>query len=511
MVTVDKSTLLNRFQWIIRGNIIVPTGNPFFIPNESSTVTTNEYNNDNQAQWLGPGLKLLVDHILTVDHNGIICHVQPYESFIVENNLDDNDMKIYKTIQLNLDTEFVCPGMIDLHIHAPQYAYTGTATDKPLMGKEGWLEMYTFPAEKRLNDDLVYAEHVYRSVVQATLRHGTTTAVYYATLHLDPCKVLVDTAYKYGQRALVGKVCMDRNSPIDYCHTIEQNIQETEELLQYIRSKSNNPTISTPLILPLVTPRFIPTCTPELLSELGRIALKYNCHITSHISESMDEVEFTQYLDQNVDNNTNSTTLRTDAMIFDSHNLLSDKCIMAHGVHINDADCDLLKERGTAIAHCPLSNFFFAGGILPCRQLMERQNRIGIGTDVAGGYNCSMLHSARMSVVASQALQQQQQQVHQQNNTNTKEQQSSAILDYRHAFYLATLGGAEALNMQDRIGSIQPGMEFDAIILSASIPNSPVQVFDSDTLSDIFQKLLVLGDDRNIKQVFVQGKDVTVL
>ncbi len=134
---------------------------------------------------------------------------------------------------------------------------------------------------------------------------------------------------------------------------------------------------------------------------------------------------------------------------------------------------------------------------------MERGNRIGIGTDVAGGYNCSMFHSARMTVVASQALQQRQL-----NDTKTK---GSSILDYRHAFYLNTLGGAEALNIHDRIGTLKVGMEFDAIIISADVTNSPVQIFDSDSVFDIFQKLVVLGDDRNIRRVFVQGRDVTVI
>ena len=104
------------------------------------------------------------------------------------------------------------------------------------------------------------------------------------------------------------------------------------------------------MLLPIITPRFIPTCTPELLSALGRLALEYECHIQSHISESIDEIEFTQFLEG---------TGKTDAEIFDSHQLLSDKCIMAHGVHLSDTDLDLMRARGSAVAHCPLSNFFF--------------------------------------------------------------------------------------------------------------------------------------------------------
>lgn len=197
---------------------------------------------------------------------------------------------------------------------------------------------------------------------------------------------------------------------------------------------------------------------------------------------------------------------RTDAVIFDSHKLLTDQCIMAHGVHVSDADCDLMKQRGAAVAHCPLSNFFFAGSVLPCRRLLQRGNRVGLGTDVAGGYNPSMLHSSRMAVVASQALQQQRLPL----ATTEKYDSAASVLDYRHAFYLATFGGAEALGLQHRIGTLAVGMEFDAVLFSAEVKSSPVHIFDTDTISDSFQKLCVLGDDRNVKRVFVQGSDVTI-
>ena len=503
MVDINPKRSIDNFKWIIRGNIVVPTGNPFSKSvQEEYDIETLDCQSD--VYWLGRGLKLLRDHVLAVDNSGIIQQILPYMSFLSGHAIYEIEWANNKKfITLQSENEFVCPGMIDLHIHAPQYAYTGTATDKPLMGKDGWLETCTFPAERRLRNDLIHAKNVYSKVLQSTIRQGTTTAVYFATLDVEPCKILVDCAIELGQRAMIGKVCMDRNSPTDYCQTLEQNILETEELIRYIHnSQPKNVTTMLPLISPIVIPRFIPTCTPALLTALGEMAMKYDCHITSHISESIDEVEFTQSLERDCDN-VIGTSKRTDAMIFDSHKLLSNKCIMAHGVHVSDADCDLLLERQTAIAHCPLSNFFFAGGILPCRALMERGNRIGIGTDVAGGYNCSMLHSARMAVVASQALQQRQ--------LDDAKTRGSSILDYRHAFYLATLGGAEALNIHDRIGTLKVGMEFDAIIVSANVTNSPVQIFDSDSVFDIFQKLVVLGDDRNIRRVFVQGRDVTVM
>jgi guanine deaminase len=176
---------------------------------------------------------------------------------------------------------------------------------------------------------------------------------------------------------------------------------------------------------------------------------------------------------------------------------------MAHGVHLSESDLDLMKQKGAAVAHCPLSNFFFAGGSLQCRRLMERGNKVGLGTDIAGGYSPSLLNSSRMAVVASRALE------HEAIARKDDCTGSDQVLDYRHAFYLATLGGAQALGLEDSIGTLAVGFEFDAIVLSAEVP-SPLQVFDTDGVEDIFQKLCVLGDDRNVKSVYVQGCQVKV-
>lgn len=492
MTQESKGTAL---KWIFHGTIVVPTGNPFFLERMFDDDVTNPADD---CVWLGPGLKLLTNHVLTVNIHGIIVNLGPIDSVIVTAAAKESAILVELSSR-----EFLCPGMIDLHIHAPQYAYTGTATDRPLMGPGGWLETYTFPAEQRLRDDLERAERVYQSVVQTTLQAGTTTAVYFATLDLEPCKVLVDATIENGQRALVGKVCMDRYSPLTYCQTLEQNLQETTALIDYIHTKAGKEKDQSllPKVLPLITPRFIPTCSPPLLTALGELADLHNCHITSHISESVDEVAFSRHLDATEDLQDNVG--RTDAAIFDSHKLLSNRCIMAHGVHLSESDLDLMKQKGAAVAHCPLSNFFFAGGSLQCRRLMERGNKVGLGTDIAGGYSPSLLNSSRMAVVASRALE------HEAIARKDDCTGSDQVLDYRHAFYLATLGGAQALGLEDSIGTLAVGFEFDAIVLSAEVP-SPLQVFDTDGVEDIFQKLCVLGDDRNVKSVYVQGCQVKV-
>jgi guanine deaminase len=306
-------------------------------------------------------------------------------------------------------------------------------------------------------------------------------------------------ALQLGQRALVGKVCMDRNSPDNYVQSTSQNIDETKMLVEYIHGRAGKEASMSllPMVLPIITPRFIPTCSPQLMTELGALAKEYNCHIQSHISESIDELEFSRHLDETVDGGGG----RSDAEILDSHQLLTERCIMAHAVHLTDSDMALMKDRGASCAHCPLSNFFFAGHSFPCRRLLERNNKVGLGTDIAGGYSPSMMNSQRMAVVASQALQ------HHHHQQTLHGERGETILDYRHAFYLATLGGARALGLDHKIGTLKVGLELDAFILSANV-KSPIQMFDTDSVVDVFQKLCTLGDDRNIKRVYVQGKKV---
>lgn len=466
----------------IQGCIIVPVGRPFTSIYEEGSSDGNDSGALCEGEeWIADGcLKMLHNHVISVDDKGIIDSIVPATS----------PANIVAEIAVHLGPdEFLCPGFVDLHVHSAQFAYTGTATDRTLFE---WLEHYTFPAEQRLHDDPELPYQVYSRLVDTMVSYGTTTAVYHTTLHVQPCEILVDCLLSAGQRAVVGKVCMDRNSPDTYSQSTDQNLSETQRLFSYIYAKagrrdSRSIGLPLPLILPSVIPRFIPTCSPALLTKLGTLAKEHDCYITTHISEGLEEVEYSQKCDKE-----DHGLERTGSEVLEAHGLLSDKCVLAHCVYVTDSDCDLLKRQGCAICHCPLSNFFFAGGTFRCREILERGNLVGLGTDVAGGYSPSLLHAQRDAVVASRALD---------HNTSTK-----CDIDYRHAFWLATLGGAESLNLHDKIGSFRAGMEFDAIVLSPS--GSPVQVFDTDSKQDIFQKLLVLGDDRNVKSVFVQGRKI---
>uniref|UniRef100_A0A7S1FP47 Amidohydrolase-related domain-containing protein n=1 Tax=Corethron hystrix TaxID=216773 RepID=A0A7S1FP47_9STRA len=417
-------------------------------------------------------------------------------------------------------SEIICPGFVDCHIHAPQFSYCGTATDRPLMGPDGWLEKYTFPAERSLGEDAERARHVFESVVDRTLRCGTTTACYFATVKANPTKILVDVMAERGQRGFAGNVCMDRCGPGDYIMSTEENIAETREVIEFILSHGSGG-----IVQPIITPRFIPSCTPQLMEALGNLKKEYDerlggngIHVQSHISESDDEVIFSREIDL-ADRDligVDGAASRTDTEIFDSHGLLSRNCMMAHGTHLTDSDLSILGERGVGIAHCALSNYYFSGRTLHVKHLLEKGVRVGMGTDVAGGYSPSMMDAARCTVVASRGLQQTMRAVNdamESIETRSKGAAGSGnehidpTIDYLHAFYLATLGGASALGIHEKVGTFKKGMEFDAIILNVSVGKN-ICIFDTDNVQDIFQKLCTQGDDRNVVKVYVKGREV---
>jgi guanine deaminase len=202
---------------------------------------------------LGKGVEIILDALTIVKLDGNILEVVDLSKSQCEDVIQQHCIRPDDIVEL-AESEVILPGFIDVHLHAPQYSYTGTATDRPLME---WLEHYTFPAESSHNDNLAWAEEVYSKLVRRLLANGTTTAVYFATMHARPAMVLADVCCNMGQRALIGKVNMDRNSPSNYIETADESIASTELVIAHIKSKG-----LPELLIPVITPRFVPTCTP---------------------------------------------------------------------------------------------------------------------------------------------------------------------------------------------------------------------------------------------------------
>ncbi|WP_219912616.1 amidohydrolase family protein [Bombilactobacillus bombi] len=384
-------------------------------------------------------------------------------------------------MQLSND-QLLLPGFIDLHIHAPQWPNAGVALDLPL---EDWLNVYTFPLESKFQSS-DFAKKVYEDLVQELLAQGTTTALYFGSVHNAGNLELVKACLKYQQRGFVGKVVMDnpQQTPANYRdESAAQALTDTKTFINSVYELNKKARIA---VTPVITPRFLPSCTSEALAGLGRLARQYNLPIQSHCSESDWENGYAlqQYHQR-------------DAAVLDHFGLLTDKAVMAHGTLLNEADLDLFHRQEVSLAHCPISNVYFGNAILPAKQILERNNKIGLGTDISGGFSPSIYQNIRQAIISSH---QRYEGVDAQLDPQTRGTKAP-MLTMQNAFYMATIGGALSLHVPT--GQIKAGCYADLQIVHQNW-----KTFQTETPQLRFEKLLYQTDKANIDQVLVQGKIV---
>ena len=391
------------------------------------------------------------------------------------------------TLVTSPEGHYVLPGFVDLHIHAPQYQQLGKALHVPL---EIWLR-HTFPLEARYAD-AAFARKVYETLVADLLANGTTTALYFATIHPEATRLLVDTCLEKGQRALVGKVAMDNplECPDFYRDaSTEAGLEGTRALIEHVRAHPGN---EGGLVHPVVTPRFIPSCTDVMLEGLGAIAREYGCHVQTHCSESDWEHGYVL-----------SRHGVTDAESLDRFGLLTRRTILAHSNLITAADMARIADRGSGVAHCPLSNAYFSNAAFPLRAALAKGVRVGLGTDISGGPSASMFDACRMAVVTSRML---ESGVDPALPPETRGRPSSRI-DIRDAFHLATAAGADALDLP--VGRFAPGCHFDAVLVDTTAPHGTIRLFDGlDAPEDVLAKIVYTASRANLADVWVAGRRV---
>jgi len=425
-------------------------------------------------------LEVLENVLIRVDDAGTITDIHPAGDSmrtLVEAELGD---RLYRLP----DGHYGLPGLVDLHIHAPQYAQLGLALDEPL---EVWLQKYTFPLEARYAD-LDFAHERYAVLVSDLLATGTTTALYFATQHEAATKLLADICIEKGQRALVGKVVMDDPAacPENYRDdSAETAVAETRAVIDHIRSHPEN---GAGRVLPVITPRFIPSCTDEALTGLGALAQECGCHVQTHCSES--DWAHTHVL---------SRYGKTDAAALDAFGLLTRKSVLAHSNFLTDDDMGRLASRGAAVAHCALSNIYFANSVFPLRHALEKGVHVGLGTDISGGPSASMFEAMRSTIQSSRML---AEGVDPALPAGERGRPNSAV-DLITAFHLATAGGGVALDLP--IGVIAPGYRFDALAIDAHAHTGAIRLFDETDPHAIFQKLIYGTTRANIATVWVDG------
>lgn len=375
---------------------------------------------------------------------------------------------------------FLFPGFIDTHIHAAQYPNIGIFGESTLLE---WLEKYTFPLEASLTDSDL-ARKVFSRCVDRTLSHGTTTATYYANNSNTSTLILADECLKRGQRALVGRSCMDRPGQVpDYIRdkTTEDAIDGSSQMVDEIRSRDGG----RGLIEPIVTPRFAPSCTEACLHGLGRLAKAKNCKIQTHISENRQEVDLVREL---------YPSSKHYVDVYDTCGLLTDSTILAHAIYLSEEELQVLKARGTKISHCPTSNAALSSGTAPVRQMLDFGLDLGLGTDVSGGYSPSILEAVRHAGLMSRLL-------------SLQSGHQGAGLKIAELLWLATRGGARVVGKADRIGGFEVGKEFDAQLIGFP-DGGPVDVWEANSTDDRVAKWVWGGDDRNVRKVWVKGRCV---
>lgn len=321
----------------------------------------------------------------------------------------------------------IIPGMVDLHLHAPQYAYRGTKMDLPLLD---WLNSNTFPEEAKY-EDMNYAKAAYKNFVEDLKESPTTRAVIFATLHKEATLCLMDLLEKSGLETMVGKVNMDRNSP-DYLteHSAEEALENTRNWLQAIPKDYRH-------CHPILTPRFTPTCSDALMEGLGKIKKEKGIPLQSHLSENTAEIAWVKELCPGTKNYGES---------YDRYGLLQHS-VMAHCVHTKEDELELLKERECYICHCPQSNTNLQSGVAPVKHFLEKGAKLGLGTDIAGGANLSMFRAITDAIHASKL--------------RSCLLLEDAAITLEEAFYMASLSGGGFFG---KAGSFLSGYEADFLV-----------------------------------------------
>lgn len=366
----------------------------------------------------------------------------------------------------------VIPGLCDLHLHAPQYAFRGLGMDLELLD---WLNTHTFPEEAKYSD-LEYAKKAYTIFADAMQQGATTRACVFATIHIPATGLLMELLDRTGIKAMVGKVNMDRNSPESLCESdAAASLADTARWLEECDGSYKN-------ITPILTPRFIPSCTDELMRGLAKLQKQTGLPVQSHLAENLSEVAWVSEL---------CPESHGYGDAYDQLGLFGGEgcpTIMAHCVHCNDAEIELMEKRGVFVAHCAQSNTNLSSGIAPVRKYMNRGMHVGLGTDVAGGFTASVFRAMSDAVQVSKLRWR-------------LVDDSLAPLTVPEAFYLGTKGGGEFFG---KVGSLEQGYEFDAVVLDDRCFKSPAPLSPLERL----ERMVYLGGAHNVSEKYVSGSRV---
>jgi guanine deaminase len=366
----------------------------------------------------------------------------------------------------------IAPGFVDTHVH---YVQTG------MIGSQGkqlldWLERYTFPAEQAFADPQVAAATA-ELFCDELLRNGTTTALVFCSVHPVSVDALFEAAARRNLLLIAGKVLMDRNVPETLRDTAQSGYDQSKALIAKWHGRGR--------ALYAITPRFAGSSTPAQL-EAARALWREHAGVfmQSHIAENIREVAWIKELYPE----------RRDYLdVYAHYGLIGKRSLYAHGIYLDESELQRCHESTTALAHCPTSNNFLGSGLFHLRNARDRRRpvEVGLGSDVGAGTTFSLIATMGEAYKVSQLAQ--------------------APIDAVEAFYVATLGGARALALEGRIGSLAAGHDADMVVLDSKA--TPLMAFRSARAQSVQEELAVLmtlGDDRAVRATYVAGERARV-
>ncbi len=361
----------------------------------------------------------------------------------------------------------IVPGFIDCHLHYPQTEIIASYGEQLLE----WLETYVFPTEREFGDP-DKASDVAEFFFDELMRNGTTSALVFGTVHKQSVDAFFSAAQTRRLRMICGKVLMDRNAPDYLTDTPESGYRESKELAERWHGVDR--------LRYAVTPRFAPTCSDAQLAMAGKLLTEYpDLYLHTHLAENSSEVEWVKelfpdrsgYLD-----------------VYAHHGLLTKRSIFAHCLHLNDDDFQLLHKSGAGIAFCPTSNLFLGSGLFNLARAEEQKVKVGLATDIGAGTSFSLLQTIS-------------------DLYKTQQLRNHRLTPFK-SLYLATMGGALTLDLDDLIGNFEPGKEADFIVLDYhATPLLARRLKRCKNLTEKLFALQMLGDDRVVKSVHILGEE----
>jgi len=366
--------------------------------------------------------------------------------------------------------KIIVPGFIDCHVHFPQLDIIASYGEQLL----DWLNRYAFPVEAEFSDE-AHAHEVAGVFLDELLVNGTTTALVFGTVHPHSADAIFEAAASRGMRLIAGKVLMDSHCPAELQDDPVSAYADSKSLIERWHGKGR--------LGYAITPRFALTSSEEQLAAAGRLAAEYpDVWMHTHLAENRAEVEVIaqQFPDS-----------RSYLDVYDHYGLLRERSVFAHCLHMDDSDRQCMATKGGAAAFCPTSNLFLGSGLFDLAAMRSANVRVGLGTDVGGGTSLSLLKTASE---AYKVLHLQEQ-----------------ALPASDALYLATLGGAEALDLDDKIGNFEHGKEADFVVLDpAGTPLSERRNRLSSSIEETLFAVMMLGDDRHVAATYVAGSKVRI-